>query len=63
MLSTLAVFALKVPFVVGPIRKLSLATTNCTAISGGGGGCKRKNRNQVVLVMISGGGGAVDGKQ
>ena len=45
MLSTLAVFAFKVPFVVGPIRKLSLATTNCTAISGGGGGCKRKNRN------------------
>ena len=33
------------PFVVGPIRKLSLATTNCTGMSGGGGSCKRKNRN------------------
>lgn len=49
MLSALAFFPFKVSYVVGPISKLSLATTNRTAMSGGGGGggggCKRKNRN------------------
>ena len=63
MLSALAFFPFKVPFVVGLIRKLTLATTNCTAMSGGGGGYKRKNRNYVELVVMGGGGGAVDGKQ
>lgn len=67
MLSASAFFPCKVPFVVGSIRKLSLATTNCTAMSGGGNGCKKKNRNYVELVVMGGGGGgnggAVDGKQ